>query len=231
VPRVGQCGCERHESLRSIADLSLDRTPRRDPRARTDAVAALTREGSPCTGRPGRRRGVDAALCCSRSRCCTVWGTRCTAATNRLHRAAVCCIELCFVATNGPALQQGAQPCNRLSCAATECARCAVTVDVLRCATAELFSVATGTLCCNELRCVATVLRYGADAVVQQCFVVALCAVATGDAPLQRTDGQQRWWRRRTNLLSAVATRDMPLQPTSAAALACRSCRGRTNAD
>ena len=149
-----------------------------DATSRTDAVAALSREGNDLNRAPAARETTRRGRCAVMRpvvllRC----GTRCTAAMlaaprfnrcNRFQRTAVCCNGRLSVATDGTALQQGAMRCDRLSCAATDCARCAVTVrselNCNRCnGRSGLRSVAKGcallqqmALRCNRVRCAAT---------------------------------------------------------------------------
>jgi hypothetical protein len=116
-------------------------------------------EGTPCTGRPGRRRRRGRAAVVqpiALLRC----GNRCTVAMNGLRCAAfatgctgavVGCNGRHSVATGCAALQQMVMGCNRWSCAATDCARCAAAM-LLRCGAIT----ATG---CNGLLSVATDCR------------------------------------------------------------------------
>ena len=189
APRVGQCGCERHESLGSQtgwtagpdATLAYDR-----------GGCTLTREGTPCTSRQGRRRrrGRAAVL---QPIVLLRWGTRRTAAMlaalhctrcNRLQRAVACCNGLWSVATGCHALQQVVTRCNR-SCTSLCCDHAAA-LRYTRCN--RLHRVA---VCCKGLCSVATdgpalqQARCGATGSAAVCGTLWLHSDHVGCAALQ----------------------------------------------
>ena len=171
------------------------------------------------------------AVRCNRL-CCCLWHTvnmllRCVAIATAdcnglwavIQRAVVCCnSQLCTETGCAAALH-----CCKIGC--TVALRCHNrSVDVLRCATTGLNSVAArnallhrialwcNVLCCGNERYCNRRCAVATDCdVLQQC-AIALSAVATRSDAIGAvaTDSQQRWLRRRTNLLSAVATRDAP---------------------
>jgi hypothetical protein len=102
VPRVGQCECKRHDRS-GPSQIGCTALPRCD--LASDAVAALSREGTPCTSRPGddatwtlRRDSADRAaalrhtLHCGHAGCAALQPLQPVAADcGLLQRAVPCC--------------------------------------------------------------------------------------------------------------------------------------------
>ena len=112
VPRVGQCECKRHDRS---DPWQIGWTARPDATSRTDAVVALTREGTPCPSR--HRDDATRTLRCDAA-------DRAAALRHTLHCGHAGCAALqplLQVATECGLLKRTAPRCDRVRCVATDC--------------------------------------------------------------------------------------------------------------
>ena len=190
APRVGQCGCERHESL----GWQTGWTACPDAASRMTVVVAHSRARVRRAEVDPRRRlkpTTTAPLGCSRS-VRLRWGTRRTAAMSaalrctrcdRLQRAVACCNGLWSVATGCHALQQVVTRSNR------SCRLCCDHAAALRCTRCNRLHRAA--VCCKGLCSVATdgpalqQARCGATGSAAVCGTLWLHSDHVGCAALQ----------------------------------------------